>query len=153
MFLSKFFQNSPFQKKSDFVRIFSHNNYSTNFFQYLLSSFLERKQVQKILLFFNSRLKIFWSRVQPGWKISGRPWESILRIKSRSTMIVKNWSNKKFSRFCRGQNFVLFTSQTWRDNSNIFKQVFFRTMSAYRWRDLTTEKRKKNIKLLFKNLF
>ena len=87
--------------------------------------FSKESRFKKILLFFNSRLKIFWSRVQPGWKISGRPWESILRIKSRSTMIVKNWSNKKFSRFCRGQNFVLFTSQTWRDNSNIFKQVFF----------------------------
>ena len=126
MFLSIFFQNSPFQTKSDFVRIFSRNIYSTDFCQYLLSSFLEKKnRFKKFLLFFNSRFKIFWSRVQPGWKISGRPWESILRIKSRSTVIVNNWSNKKFSRLCRGQNFVLFTSQTWRDNSNIFKQVFF----------------------------
>ena len=90
-----------FQTKSDFVRIFSRNIYSTNFCQYLLSYFLERKQIPKILLFFNSRLKIFWSRVQPGWKISVRPWEPILRIKSRSTMIVKNWSNKKFPRFFR----------------------------------------------------
>ena len=125
MFWPIFFRNSPFQTKSDFDRIFLRKIYSTNFCQYLLSSFLERKQIQKILLFFNSRLKIFWSRVQPGWKISVRPWESILKIKSRSTVIVNNWSNKKFSRLCRGQNFVLFTSQTWRDNSNIFKQVFF----------------------------
>ena len=98
MFWSIFFQNSPFQTKYDFVRIFSRNIYSTDFCQYLLSSFLEKSRFKKFLLFFNSRIKIFWSRVQP----------------------VKN-----FQGFCWGQNFVLFTSQTWRDNSNIFKQVFF----------------------------
>ena len=59
MYWSIFFQNSLFQTKSDFVRIFFHNIYLTNFCQYLLSSFPERQQIErKILLFFNPRLNI-----------------------------------------------------------------------------------------------
>ena len=104
---------------------------------------------EKILLFFNPRLNIFlipsWAKLS-GWKISGG--FSVLGIKSRSTMIVKNWPNKNLSRFL-GQNFVLFTYQIWRDNSYIFKQ-FFGPMSAYSWRDFTSEKKEeKNSKLLF----
>ena len=67
--------------------------------------FSKKSRFKKILLFFNSQLKIFWSRVQPGWKISVRPWESILRIKSLSTMIVMNWSNKNLSRFLLSTKF------------------------------------------------
>ena len=47
MLWSIFFQNSPFQTKSDFDRIFLRNIYSTNFCQYLLSSFLEKKADSK----------------------------------------------------------------------------------------------------------
>ena len=144
-----FSQNFPFQTNSNFVRIFFLFGQPLPIFVVLI--FSKESRFQRSLLFFSPRLNIFlipsWAKWH-GWKISER--FLILRIKSRSTMIVKNWSNKKFSRFCRGQNFVLFTSQTWRDNSNIFKQVFFRTMSAYRWRDFTTEKRKKKYQIIIK---
>ena len=155
MFWSIFFQNSPFQTKSDFVRIFSRNIYSTNFRQYLLSYFLERKQIPKILLFFNSRLNNFWSRVQqkhPDEKSVGDPenqsWESNLGQQwlSRTGQI------KNFQGFCWEQNFVLFTSQTWRDNSDIFKQVILALCLLKDEEILRLKKGRKNIKLLLKIL-
>ena len=100
MFDNIFFKNFLFQTKFDFVRIFSHDFYLANLCQYLLSLiFFEREQIWKLPAVFYPRLDaslIPSSAKSPGWKISGR--SSNLRIKSRSTMIVKDWPNKNSSR-------------------------------------------------------
>ena len=94
-----FFQNFLFQTNSDFVQIFSQDFYLAILCQYL-SFWISRNRFQKCLLFFYPRVNAFLipsSGKTPGWKISGR--FSILRIKSRSTMIAKNCPNKNLSRF------------------------------------------------------
>ena len=68
--------------------------------------FSKESRFQRSLLLFSPRLNIFLipsSAKWHGWKISER--FLILRIKSRSTMIVKNLSNKNFPRFLLGTKF------------------------------------------------
>ena len=126
MFWPIFFRNSPFQTKSDFDRIFLRNIYSTNFCQYLLTSFSKEgifKKKSCCFLILGSKFsdpefspdeKSVWDHENQSWESNrGQQWLS------RTSQI------KNFQGFCWGQNFVLFTSQTWRDNSNIFRQVFF----------------------------
>ena len=75
---------------------------------FVVLNFSKESRFQKCLLFFYPRLKAFLipsSAKSPRWKISGR--FSILRIKSRSTMIVKNWPNKNLSRFLLRTKFWL----------------------------------------------
>ena len=73
---------------------------------FVVLNFSKESIFQKCLLFFYPRLNtslIPSSAKVPGWKISGR--FSILRIKSRSTMIVKDWPNKNLTRFLFGTKF------------------------------------------------
>ena len=86
-------------KSRSVMESFPEKGLSNNFFS-------KDSRFQKCLLFFYPRVNaslIPSSAKSPGWKISGR--FSILRIKSRSTIIVKNWSNKKFSTFLLGEKF------------------------------------------------
>ena len=73
---------------------------------FVVLNFLRVSRFQKCLLLFYPRLNAFLipsSAKAPGWKISRRL--SILRIKSRSTMIVKDWPNKNLTRFLFGTKF------------------------------------------------
>ena len=73
---------------------------------FVVLNFSRESRFQKCLLLFYPRLNAFLipsSAKAPGWKISGR--FSILRIKSRSTMIVKDWPNKNLTRFLFGTKF------------------------------------------------
>ena len=82
--------------------------------------FLKIAESKKCLLFFYPRVNaslIPSSAKSPGWKISGR--FSILRIKSRSTIIVKNWSNKNLPNFCWGRNFSWFL----REKMDLFDRI------------------------------
>ena len=122
------FKNSRFQTKSDFVQIFSLYNYLPDLCRYFLSLIVPKdSRFEKRLLFFNLGLMLLWSRVQqndPDEKSVcdhyNQSWES-----NRGQQWL-SWTGqiKICQGFCWVQNFVLFTSQTWRDNSNIFKQVF-----------------------------
>ena len=60
---------------------------------------------------------------------------------------------KNFQGFCWRQNFVLFTSQIWRDNSNIFKQVFFALCLLIDEEILRPKRGRKNMKLLLKKTY
>ena len=60
---------------------------------------------------------------------------------------------KKFQGFCWEQNFVLFTSQTWRDNSNIFKQVFFALCLLIDEEILRSKKRRKKYQIIIKKTY
>ena len=73
---------------------------------FVVLNFSRESRFQKCLLLFYPRLNAFLipsSAKAPGWKISRRL--SILRIKSRSTMIVKDWPNKNLTRFLFGTKF------------------------------------------------
>ena len=74
----------------------------------VLIFFSKESRFQKCLLFFYPRHNaslIPSSAKSHGWKISGRL--SNLRIKSRPTMIVKNWPNKNLSRLQSRKKFRL----------------------------------------------
>ena len=75
----------------------------------VLNFFSKESTFENCLLLFYPRLNaclIPSSAKAPGWKISGR--FPILRIKSRSTMIVKDWQIKICQGFCWGKNFDWF---------------------------------------------
>ena len=126
MFWSIFFQNSPFQTKllilsGYFCVIFIRPSFAN-----ICCPLLSKDSRKKILLFFNSRLKIFWSRVQHlDEKSVGDPENQSWESNRGQQWLSRTGQIKNFQGFRRGQSFVLFTNQTWRDNSNIFKQFFF----------------------------
>ena len=101
MCLTIFFPKFSFSNKVWFCPdIFSRSLFGQPLPIFVVLIFSKESRFQRSLLFFIPRLNIFlipsWAK-WPGWKISER--FLILRIKSRSTMIVKNLSNKNLSKF------------------------------------------------------